>query len=349
MDILAIFKHLFVPHEQNDYKPHFFREFGVSLVIFSSVFLLGASFGSSLFLHRTVLGVEISSGVLIDLTNESRLAYNQPSLIRSDKLDKAAELKGKDMAEKQYFSHDSPEGLTPWHWIQSVGYNFLYAGENLAIDFTEATDVEKAWLESPAHRANIMNIDFREIGIAVVEGVYRGTPTMYIVQMFGTPAYGETASSLSVTKVTPRREPAILADEIGSSIATETISRSSVEGSTTEILSTESSQSTQPTEGLEHIVTTQETAIVKNMSVGLTEVHEQKATEKYSTWYGRLLFNGPEYVDIIYKTLLTLVAFGLVTLITIEVRKQHPKHILYGVLSLVLLLLFIYINQSLIF
>ncbi len=345
MKIIAVLKHLFIPHDKNDYKPHLFREFGVSVVIFSSVFLLGMSFGSSLFLHRTVLGVQISSGILIDLTNENRLAYNQPALIRSEKLDQAAELKGKDMAEKQYFSHDSPEGVTPWHWIQSVGYNFLYAGENLAIDFTEATDVEKAWLESPAHRANIMNVDFREIGIAVVEGVYKGYPTMYIVQMFGTPAYGETVPQHLDTKVSPKVPEVTTTSGNPTTATAASTSRGFVAGSSTETLATESSQ---PSDGLERLVTTQNTAIVKNTSIGLTQADESKVSEKYSTWYGRLLFNGPGYIDIIYKTLLTLIAFGLVTLITVEVRKQHPKHILYGVLSLVLLLLFTYINQSLI-
>lgn len=96
------------------------------------------------------------------------------------------------MASKEYFSHNSPEGVTPWHWFKEAGYNFLYAGENLAINFTDSTDVEKAWLESPTHRANIMNVEFREIGMATVKGVYKNYPTIYIVQMFGTPAYGQT-------------------------------------------------------------------------------------------------------------------------------------------------------------
>ena len=60
-----------------------------------------------------------------------------------------------DMAEKSYFAHTSPEGLTPWYWITLAGYRFSLAGENLAIDFTESEDVENAWMNSPAHRASI--------------------------------------------------------------------------------------------------------------------------------------------------------------------------------------------------
>ncbi len=345
MNLISFLKHTFVPQDKNNYTPHLFREFGVSIVIFTSVFLLGASFGSSLFLHRTVLGVQISSDVLIDLTNESRLAYNQMPLIRSEKLDQAAELKGRDMADKQYFSHNSPEGVTPWHWIESVGYNFLYAGENLAIDFTDATDVEKAWLASPAHRANIMSVDFREIGIAAVEGVYKGNPTMYIVQMFGTPAHIEPvhASAPASTQHVPSTPVVVSTVEVTSKA---TGTRGVVAGSSTEIAP--KVPSSQPS-GIEYLVSTQDIAIVKNTSTGAISMSKTASpAPSYSSWYDRLLFNGPKYIDIIYKAFIIILSFGLVTLITVEVRKQHPKHILYGVLSLVILLLFVYINQSLI-
>jgi hypothetical protein len=58
-------KHLFIPHDKNDYKPHLFRELGVSVLLFTSVFLLGSSAGSSFFIHKTVLGADIASSVLI--------------------------------------------------------------------------------------------------------------------------------------------------------------------------------------------------------------------------------------------------------------------------------------------
>ena len=73
MKLIQAFKHLFIPHDKNDYKPHFFRELSVAIILFGSVFLLVMSAGSSFFIHKTVEGVSIASSVLIDLTNEDRI------------------------------------------------------------------------------------------------------------------------------------------------------------------------------------------------------------------------------------------------------------------------------------
>lgn len=340
-------KKVLIPHDANDHKPHLLREVGVSVLLFTSVFLLGSSAGSSFLVHRTVLGASIAASVLIDLTNESRIAMNEPPLVRSQKLDQAAQLKGEDMANKQYFSHDSPDGVTPWHWFKEVGYNFLYAGENLAINFTDSSDVEKAWLNSPSHRENILNIEFREIGIATVKGVYKDYPTIYIVQMFGTPAYSATKGD---TKVMEVRKPLKKATTVQSEkLAIENIKAST----TTEVLgsvkgaetNSTSSTSSAASSTIEEVLMTQQTAIVKN-----TDIEKIPAnviiSKKYSTWYERVLFNMSYYIDFIYKGIILLIAFTLVTMVLIEIRKQHYRHILYGISLLLLLSAFLYINQG---
>lgn len=361
MKLLIVLKHIFIPHDKNDYKPHIFRELSVAIILFGSIFLLGSSFGTTFFMRKTVMGVQISSGVLIDLTNENRLAYNQPALVRNTVLDHAAELKGKDMAQKEYFSHDSPEGVTPWYWFRKVGYNFLYAGENLAINFTEAADVERAWMESPLHKANIMNVQFREIGLAVVEGVYEGYPTMYVVQMFGTPAYGKTVSNKegekSLVKVeatssialAPMREGDVKGEQISKKVI-ETKKLAVNTGSST-VASSLSTSSTTPissgtsSDPLEKIISTPEMVVVKDTSVASSEnnVGKQSVT-KYSTWYQKVLFNAAHYVDIIYKIIVAIIAIALCAMIFIEIRKQHVVHIIYGVSLLLLLLAFMYMN-----
>jgi hypothetical protein len=100
----------------------------------------------------------------------------------------AAQAKANDMAAKGYFAHVSPDGRTSWSWFKDAGYAFSYAGENLAVDFTDSGNVNQAWLNSPTHRANIMNGHFTEIGIATAVGEYEGHTTTFVVQMFGTPA-----------------------------------------------------------------------------------------------------------------------------------------------------------------
>lgn len=140
----------------------------------------------------------VISSVLIELTNTDRGAQGLGTLTVSPLLTAVAEAKAADMAEKGYFAHTSPEGLTPWHWFKEKGYTFAYAGENLAIDFNESADIERAWMNSPTHRANIVGTQFTEIGIAVRQGTYQGRPTTYVVQVFATPA-----------RVVPKTTPAV--------------------------------------------------------------------------------------------------------------------------------------------
>ena len=125
--------------------------------------------------------------VIVDLTNENREESHVGLLERSTVLDEAARQKAEHMAEGSYFAHNSPDGVTPWYWFDKVGYQYAYAGENLAVHFTDSGEVVKAWMDSPGHRANILSEDYREIGIGTAKGEYQGFPTVFVVQMFGTP------------------------------------------------------------------------------------------------------------------------------------------------------------------
>lgn len=126
--------------------------------------------------------------VVVTETNAARGDEDLPPLVRNSVLDQAAQLKAEDMATRGYFSHKSPEGLTPWHWFREAGYQYAYAGENLAVHFTDSSTVVDAWLKSPTHRANVMNTDYTEIGIGTAKGNYEGFDTVFVVQLFGTPA-----------------------------------------------------------------------------------------------------------------------------------------------------------------
>ncbi len=128
---------------------------------------------------------DISVQKVIDLANADRAEEGLSALTENDKLEKAAENKAEDMIQHDYFSHNSPEGVTPWHWMEQEKYDYDYAGENLAMDFTTAEKMNEAWLASPTHRANIMNEKYKDIGIAVKEGTINGHSTIDVVQMFG--------------------------------------------------------------------------------------------------------------------------------------------------------------------
>ncbi len=156
---------------------------GFAFVI-GSVFLISSL--QNFFMATNQFAAVVDS-VLVDLTNTDRAAYNLDSLTVSEKLVAAAQAKANDMADKSYFAHTSPEGIDSWHWFKQAQYDFQHAGENLAVDFSDSADVERAWMNSPTHRDNILNGKYTEVGIATALGTYQGHPTTFVVTMFGSP------------------------------------------------------------------------------------------------------------------------------------------------------------------
>lgn len=134
----------------------------------------------------TARASEISPANIIKLVNESREKNTVAPLVENKMLDKIAEDKLEDMIENNYFAHTSPSGVSPWSWYQKEGYDYKYAGENLAINFFSAEEQHNAWMNSVTHRKNILNSNFQEIGVAVAAGNINGQNALIAVQEFGT-------------------------------------------------------------------------------------------------------------------------------------------------------------------
>lgn len=183
------FKKYFIPHEGNDHQPHMLRR---ETILFLGVIVLAIevlfAFRSLGIISIDKLTALILPNSLVDETNAARAADDLSSLQPNALLELAAKEKANDMAKNGYFAHTSPTGVTPWYWFEKAGYNFEYAGENLAVNFVDSQDVMNAWMNSPEHRANILDSHFTQIGIATAEGTYEGRPAVFAVQLFGTPA-----------------------------------------------------------------------------------------------------------------------------------------------------------------
>lgn len=123
--------------------------------------------------------------LLFDEVNYTRKEAGLPLLIEHEALNHAAQLKANHMAEYGYFAHYSPEGISPWEWFHEVGYDYTYAGENLAVRFSDSRRVVEAWLDSPSHRANVLNKNYEHVGFATARGMYKGSETVFVVQLFG--------------------------------------------------------------------------------------------------------------------------------------------------------------------
>ncbi|HPN96841.1 MAG TPA: CAP domain-containing protein [Candidatus Moranbacteria bacterium] len=150
----------------------------ISISIATSAMVLAFPFG--------VLASEINVKNVIKFVNESRVAQGFSELKENEKLNKIAQDKLEDMITNKYFAHTSPKGITPWFWFEKNGYDYKYAGENLAINFLKAEDQHKAWMASPTHRKNILNTSYQEIGVAVGAGEINGQTSIITVQEFGT-------------------------------------------------------------------------------------------------------------------------------------------------------------------
>jgi hypothetical protein len=178
----------FVPHEENDHKPQILRPRSVAFVLVIALAIEGAFwFGATQLEPNSHLYGIILANALVDETNQNRVANDVPPLTESPTLDEAAQEKANDMATNNYFAHTSPSGLSPWYWFEQVGYGFTYAGENLAVNFSDSQDVTNAWMNSTEHRENILNPNFTQIGMATATGTYEGHPAVYVVEEFGTP------------------------------------------------------------------------------------------------------------------------------------------------------------------
>lgn len=218
MKILKFLRHLFIPHESNNQKAKLLHTSSLSLLaLFLLTFQVALNYLPKTFPQVLGYAANISPGEVIRLTNVQRAANGLSGVTENSVLDSAALAKGNDMLAKGYWAHFAPDGTSPWSFFLSFGYKYKYAGENLARDFSNANDAVNAWMNSPSHRENMLNPNYKDIGIGVVEGKLSGVDTTIIVQFFGSPLGGAPvipiAQAKQLSAPIPTPKPAALAVE----------------------------------------------------------------------------------------------------------------------------------------
>lgn len=182
--------HLFVPRHTNNYKAKLIHhDFLTIYLAFALMLTAGVAHLQST--QGSILGyaTDISPQKLLELTNRERQKEGLNDLVYNEKLAQAAQKKAENMFAKDYWSHYGPDGETPWEFILGSGYQYEFAGENLAKNFLFSDGVVNAWMDSPTHRDNILRKEYTDMGFAVVNGVLNGEETTLVVQMFGKPLY----------------------------------------------------------------------------------------------------------------------------------------------------------------
>lgn len=186
--IRSFIHHFFIPHKKNKYRAKALHldALGVYFVLVVCITLILNQLQRS---DGSILGyaTDITIQKVYELVNNEREKYGLDPLEYNEQLSEAAHMKATDMFTRNYWNHYGPDGTTPWEFILGAGYDYEYAGENLAKNFMFSDGVVKAWMNSPTHKENIVRAEYTEVGYAVANGILNGEETTLVVQMFGTP------------------------------------------------------------------------------------------------------------------------------------------------------------------
>lgn len=171
---------------------------------------VGLFFGNSPNTTRSgvlAYATEMSSSQLLSSTNAQRTAVGAGSLAINSALTSAAQTKANDMAARNYWSHNTPDGQAPWYFINNAGYKYLKAGENLAYGFSTSADTITGWMNSPAHKDNMLDTSYTEVGFGFVDSPdynSNGQETI-VVAMYGQP---QVAAATTTAPAKPAATPA---------------------------------------------------------------------------------------------------------------------------------------------
>ena len=148
---------------------------------------------------------EMSQSGLLSATNTQRANNGAGGLSLNGQLNAAAQAKANDMVARDYWSHNTPDGQEPWVFIDAQGYGYTKAGENLAYGFSSSGATVTGWMNSPSHRANMLDTAFSEVGFGFANSanfVGDGNMTV-VVAMYGAPVLGASTAPAPAPEPTP--------------------------------------------------------------------------------------------------------------------------------------------------
>ena len=195
-------------------KYHFFKKksFGILMASFLVLRILTEVFYPN---KNYTLASDLTPNNILNAVNKERSLRNLVILNTNDKLGTAAQSKATDMITRKYFAHVDPDGHYIWDKIVAAGYSpYAQLGENLAVEFYDTDSLMAAWMNSPTHRANILQEGFRDQGMGLGFGdVQEGQYYSSVANTFGTLAISKTIQAPKTTtpsnndapKVTPTK------------------------------------------------------------------------------------------------------------------------------------------------
>lgn len=318
-----LLKDFFIPHAGNDHRPRALRP--KSLITYATVALLikAAATGFLFLTYPTPASLSaIVTERMIELINEARADADVAPLAPNQLLTEAALAKGTDMIDRDYFAHDTPEGKRPWQWLNRTQYDYVYAGENLAMDFVSAEVVQAALMQSPTHRKNIVNAKYREVGIAVLLGELNGRETILLVEFFGTQRKDTRLVTTTGTRTTA--QPSSTLEPASPTPVPTNGEQTPIAGETSPVVAGEE------TDTIAEAATEQ----ALNEPLNQVTIVVGQPQQRSRTMVDRVI----EYSNVFFLTLLVFVVITLFLNIVIKIRIQHPAVILQTVAVVALLL-----------
>lgn len=325
--ILIKVKKIFIPCEENGFKPEILASNFLTYFLVGLIVLKLVSFGFLVEFSKTGLFAEVSKTALVEMLNTQRQEYGLGELTENTELNEAAMLKAQHMLDEGYFGHDSPSGVTPWFWFKTAGYDYHYAGENLGIGFLDSKEIHQAWNDSPTHKENLLNPDYKEIGIAILRGKFEGQDNTVVVQLFGSQKDSETEAA--VLEETPKQ---VLAE------TEDTAEVSSIDNIA--IVAVEESE-----QELEEAVLSEATAVIGVPSKKI-DIQTPAEPSFKLRFFGFMANKYDNLLDIFTFYSLVVVSVLLLMNIFIRMNVQHGKLTLkiFGILAL--LIICIYLNKE---
>ena len=156
----------------------------------------------------TASSLAVSGQNIASLTNAERDAAGIASLSWSGALASFAYAKLNHMCTNNYWAHTAPDGTSPWTFVSAAGYRYTHVAENLARSFSSDNAVISGWMNSPGHRANILNGAYKDIGVASKQCTIMGKSSTVVVAHYGaTSASPKTETSMQQQKLS--RKPQV--------------------------------------------------------------------------------------------------------------------------------------------
>lgn len=192
-------------------------------LIISIILSLLISFWQPHTTNTLAYATNMNTAGLLSSTNAQRTNHGRAALKLNTQLANAAQAKANHMIAHNYWSHVTPDGQEPWVFIQNAGYAYNKAGENLAYGFATSADTIIGWMNSPTHKANMLDSTFTEVGFGFANGSNfngDGQQTV-VVAMYGQPQALAAAAPAS-PPATPKPAPAPVTSAPAATQPTET-------------------------------------------------------------------------------------------------------------------------------